>query len=144
MLFTLPSNPRSQPAPTGLDGMPEFSTSLGCLDASHFLHPDTPDGAFYTLPVSSVSGGADIVVRGSAPGTLTLVPSTSVQKEHVMVRANREGKGSSWPRVRNPSVPDKGSPSISFFLSMCEPHRNPRNTSGQATSKQLLSLSLLS
>lgn len=125
--------------------MLEFSTSLGCLDASHFLHPDTPDDAFYTLPVSTVSGRADIVIlRVAAPGTLTLVPSTSVQKEHVMVRANREGKGSSWPRVRNPSVPDKGSPSISFFLSMCEPHRNPRNTSGQATSKQLLSLSLLS
>ena len=108
--------------------MPAFSTSLGCLDASHFYHADTPEGAFYTLPVPSVSGGVDIKIQGSAPGTLTLSPSTSVNEEHVMVRVNvrssdaayfnvvsidsvihKDGQGTSRLALGTPGVVDKGS-----------------------------------
>lgn len=78
----------SQPAPTGLDDMPKFNSSLDCLDAPHFYHQDTPEGTFYTLPVSSVSGGTEIAIHGAAPGTLTLQSSTSFGEEHIMARVS--------------------------------------------------------
>lgn len=66
--------------------MSEFSTLLGCNAATHFYHSNSPDGAFYNLSTTSVSGGADIILEGNAPCTLTILPSADVGEEHAIVQ----------------------------------------------------------
>ncbi|KAH8119636.1 hypothetical protein DFH11DRAFT_1566159 [Phellopilus nigrolimitatus] len=74
------------PSPTGIEGMPEFSNSLGCLDATHFFQ-DSTEGTFYTVAVGE-DADHSIVVEGGAVGTLVLAPSTAVDEEVVKIRAS--------------------------------------------------------
>ena len=61
-----------QPKPTGLEGMPEFSTSLGCMDAPHVYQGGKVE---FTVPVGQNQGRGDhsMDFRGGAVGTITLV-----------------------------------------------------------------------
>ncbi|EJD03423.1 uncharacterized protein FOMMEDRAFT_168371 [Fomitiporia mediterranea MF3/22] len=74
------------PSPTGLESMPEFGTSLGCLDASHF-YQDNKDGKFYSIAVGS-EVEHDVVVAGGAVGTIVLKPSTSLADQRIKVQVN--------------------------------------------------------
>jgi len=71
------------PAPTGLEGMPEYSKSLGCLNAPHFY--DDTELIYYTLPI-----GIDqrVEIQGGAVGTIVLAPSKSADDNTVKVQAS--------------------------------------------------------
>ena len=66
ILLTLYSS--LQPAPTGLEGMPKFSTSLGCSDAPYTY---SADHTTWTIPVGDGDDHA-VNLDGQAFGTLTI------------------------------------------------------------------------
>ncbi|KAI0818483.1 hypothetical protein BC628DRAFT_1333796 [Trametes gibbosa] len=55
---------------TGLEGMPEFSTSLGCADAQHLYNGTKLD---IDIPVGLNKDDHSLDVRGDAVGTIVLV-----------------------------------------------------------------------
>ena len=61
-----------QPKPTGLEGMPEFGTSLGCADAPYIYDGSQFD---FSVAVGQNQGRGDhsMDFRGGAMGTVTLV-----------------------------------------------------------------------
>jgi len=77
-------------APTGLEGMPTFSSSLGCLDAP-YIYNQTEVTA--TIPVSSRHLDHAFDVRGWGVGTVTIldgdVDSEDVKYE-LTIRTNNE------------------------------------------------------
>ncbi|KAH7923410.1 hypothetical protein BV22DRAFT_1130677 [Leucogyrophana mollusca] len=56
------------PSPTGLEDMPEYSTSLGCLSAPHFYMGAKTN---FTVPVGTKSDHS-LNIQGSAVGTLAV------------------------------------------------------------------------
>lgn len=90
------------PAPSGLENMPEFSTSLGCLDASHFFTDSKAQATLdhnailYTTAVDS-DGSFELRINGGAVGTITLSPSQNTEYDnttialHTTIRSNEEG-----------------------------------------------------
>lgn len=59
------------PSPTGLEGMPVFSTSLGC-EGNNFFYKDSPNGVPYTVPVSEEFHDHSLKLTGSGVGTITV------------------------------------------------------------------------
>ncbi|OSD03954.1 hypothetical protein PYCCODRAFT_1433856 [Trametes coccinea BRFM310] len=57
------------PKPTGLEGMPEFSTSLGCASAPHLYNGTKMD---IHVPVGLNHDDHSVDMRGAAVGTITL------------------------------------------------------------------------
>ncbi|KAI5121974.1 hypothetical protein M0805_002044 [Coniferiporia weirii] len=106
------------PSPTGLEGMPEYSTSLGCLDAPHF-YEDNHEGIFYTIPVGE-HRDHDLLIGGGAVGTLVLAPSTSVDNDiriRATVRSN-DASAIAGVVVQTPasgSAPPAGARGTSYF-----------------------------
>ncbi|KAI0089297.1 hypothetical protein BDY19DRAFT_993509 [Irpex rosettiformis] len=56
-----------KPASTGLENMPEFSTSLTCKDASYTFNPDTKT---YSVPFNLSNASHHVYLNGDAFGTL--------------------------------------------------------------------------
>ncbi|PAV20287.1 hypothetical protein PNOK_0291400 [Pyrrhoderma noxium] len=90
------------PAPSGLENIPKFSTSLGCLDASHlFTDPEAQgtlnhNSLLYTMDVDS-DAGFQLRLFGGAVGTLVLAPSLASDTDnttvalHTSIRTNEKG-----------------------------------------------------
>lgn len=66
--------------------MPEYSKSLGCLDAKHYLDNNAA-GAYYTIDVGS-KVDHEIVLTGGAVGTLVVAPSTTIDESVVKIQAS--------------------------------------------------------
>ena len=60
--------------------MPEFSKSLGCLDAKNYYTGN--QDIYYSIPVGD-KVDHDILINGGAVGTLTIAPSTSSKETYV-------------------------------------------------------------
>ncbi|KAI0633887.1 hypothetical protein C8Q77DRAFT_1158016 [Trametes polyzona] len=67
-----------KPKPTGLEGMPEFSKSLGCADVPYLYNGTKME---IDLPVGSHKGDHSIDVRGGAYGTIVLAQGSADLKE---------------------------------------------------------------
>lgn len=78
------------PSPTGLEGMPAFSNSLGCADAKHIYNPEQP---VYSIPIGTEADHT-VDIRGSAYGTLLLTEgapdATDIQLE-MTLRTDNNG-----------------------------------------------------
>ncbi|KAH8078052.1 hypothetical protein BXZ70DRAFT_1012795 [Cristinia sonorae] len=59
-----------QPAPTGLENMPAYSTSLGCLDVNHFYQDQ--QNITYSVAVNPSRKEHRFSIQGNGVGTLTL------------------------------------------------------------------------
>jgi len=57
------------PAPTGLENMPAYSTSLGC-ENNDFFYNDEPKGFSYSVPVSEEYHDHTLKLRGGGVGTV--------------------------------------------------------------------------
>ncbi|KAH9851459.1 hypothetical protein C2E23DRAFT_869383 [Lenzites betulinus] len=68
----------AKPKLTGLEGMPEFSTSLGCSDVQHLYNGTKLD---IHIPVGLNKDDHSIDVRGGAVGTIVLVQGSADLKE---------------------------------------------------------------
>ncbi|KAL5528044.1 hypothetical protein ACEPAF_7180 [Sanghuangporus sanghuang] len=107
------------PSPRGLENMPEFSTSLGCLAATHF-YQDNKEGTYYTIAVGS-DVDHDLVIDGGAVGTITLAPSINVDHHSIKVLASVRTSDSrllSSIEVHTPEYspfPSSQEPSTSYF-----------------------------
>lgn len=67
--------PRYQPAKTGLETMPKFSTSLGCANAPYILNGEMTT---YNVPFNKLTNDHSILVRGPlAVGTILIVEGAS-------------------------------------------------------------------
>ncbi|KAL6307841.1 hypothetical protein BKA93DRAFT_21842 [Sparassis latifolia] len=79
------------PKPTGLEGMPEFSTSLGCSNAPYIYNAtDTT----FLVPVGLNNADHEIEILGKAVGTLTFVQGDSDAtdvKYDITLRADQDG-----------------------------------------------------
>ncbi|OBZ67196.1 hypothetical protein A0H81_12872 [Grifola frondosa] len=62
------------PKPTGLEGMPEYSTSLGCSDVPHLYNGSEVS---WVVPVSVNKQDHSINLRGGAVGTLMIAQGAS-------------------------------------------------------------------
>ncbi|KZV96291.1 hypothetical protein EXIGLDRAFT_671270 [Exidia glandulosa HHB12029] len=83
------------PDPTGLEDMPEYSTSLGCLDGKYIFGPSSEnnaDGVSYTLPIDSKTAALHLDFTGAAAGTilLTQTDSTDTAELTLKLRTNEE------------------------------------------------------
>ncbi|EMD37637.1 hypothetical protein CERSUDRAFT_114287 [Gelatoporia subvermispora B] len=78
------------PSPTGLEGMPEFNTSLGCQNAPFVYNSGMTT---FTVPVSPTTLDHAMDFRGKAVGTITIaqgaVDATEVKYE-MMLRTDDE------------------------------------------------------
>ncbi|EKM54152.1 uncharacterized protein PHACADRAFT_122940 [Phanerochaete carnosa HHB-10118-sp] len=61
------------PSPTGLEGMPAYSTSLGCADARHIYNPEQ---TIYSIPIGAEAEHT-VDIQGGAFGTLLLAEGTA-------------------------------------------------------------------
>lgn len=66
--------------------MPEYSKSLGCLDAKHF-YQDSDKGTFYTITPSENGVDHELYVDGGAVGTIIIAPSSTAQDTTIKVLA---------------------------------------------------------
>lgn len=66
--------------------MPEYSKSLGCLDAKH-LYQDSDKGTFYTITPSENGVDHELYVDGGAVGTIIIAPSSTAQDTTIKVLA---------------------------------------------------------
>ena len=66
--------------------MPEYSKSLGCLDAKHFFQ-DNSQGTFYTIAPSNSGVDHEMYIDGGAVGTLTIAPSSTAADTTIKVLA---------------------------------------------------------
>ncbi|KAF8895724.1 hypothetical protein CPB84DRAFT_1782296 [Gymnopilus junonius] len=78
------------PAPTGLEGLPAFGSSLGCLDAPYIYNKSE---VTMSLPLGTLKKDHAFDVRGSGVGTITVLDgdadSTEVKYEFT-IRSNDE------------------------------------------------------
>ena len=99
--------------------MPEFSTSLGCLDAAHF-YQDSKEGVYYTIAIGS-DVDHDLVIDGGAVGTIVLAPSIDADDHSVKVRTTVRTSDSrllNSVEVHTPEsspLPPSQAPSASYF-----------------------------
>ncbi|KAJ7774135.1 hypothetical protein DFH07DRAFT_800493 [Mycena maculata] len=78
------------PKPTGLEDMPEYGVSLGCVSAP-FIYNGGP--VAFEFPVGTDGAGHSFDTRGGAVGTVTLlegVPTDTTVKYEVTVRTDSE------------------------------------------------------
>ncbi|KAI0365435.1 hypothetical protein BV20DRAFT_1101162 [Pilatotrama ljubarskyi] len=68
----------AKPKPTGLEGMPEFSKSLGCSDAPHFYNGTKME---ITIPVGLHKDDHSLDMRGGAVGTIILAQGEADLKD---------------------------------------------------------------
>ena len=68
----------AQPAPTGLETMPVFSTSLGCLNAPHIYNSST---TAFSAVMGPQKFDHSFDIRGSARGTFIVTQGTSESEE---------------------------------------------------------------
>ncbi|KAL5506912.1 hypothetical protein ACEPAH_6368 [Sanghuangporus vaninii] len=107
------------PSPTGLENMPEFSTSLGCFDATHF-YQDNKEGTYYTIAVGS-GVDHDLVIDGGAVGTIVFAPSINIDDHSIKVLASVRTSDSrllNSVEVHTPEsspLPPSQEPSTSYF-----------------------------
>jgi len=73
-----------RPTPTGLEHMPEFSKSLGCLANAPYFWQGQQE-ILYTIPVGS-EGEHSLDISGGAGGTLVLAPSDTEDETLVTVK----------------------------------------------------------
>ncbi|KAI0656535.1 hypothetical protein C8Q70DRAFT_1056459 [Cubamyces menziesii] len=66
------------PKPTGLEGMPEFSTSLGCATAPHLYNGTAMD---IHIPVGQHKDDHSVDIRGAAVGTIVLAQGDADLKD---------------------------------------------------------------
>lgn len=66
------------PAPTGLEGMPQFSSSLSCQTGKYLYNGS--DSSIVTVPISEDSQHA-LTIRGSGVGTLTIAEASPLLKD---------------------------------------------------------------
>lgn len=102
--------------------MPEFSTSLGCLDAQYYFEQNKGE-KLLNIPYANVSyGELALKIGGGAPGTITLAPgpapgtvgtiNNAIQAQ-VVVRSSQKSyldgialrAGQSSLQLRTPSIP---------------------------------------
>ncbi|OSX66596.1 hypothetical protein POSPLADRAFT_1038669 [Postia placenta MAD-698-R-SB12] len=87
------------PSPTGLEGMPKYSTSLGCENAPYLYQdskmsysvPVGTNGADHTLDITGAAVGTVVVAQGDADSTeikydITLRTDDASLLEHVTLR----------------------------------------------------------
>ncbi|PPQ95340.1 hypothetical protein CVT26_008185 [Gymnopilus dilepis] len=58
------------PSPTGLEGLPEFSSSLGCLDAPYIYNKSE---VTVSVPLGTLNKDHAFDIRGSGVGTITVL-----------------------------------------------------------------------
>ncbi|KAJ7287640.1 hypothetical protein C8J57DRAFT_1215780 [Mycena rebaudengoi] len=76
------------PRPTGLENMPEFSSSLGCVNAP-YIYGATPTS--FNVPIGAENSDHGIDIRGGAVGTIIVLegaPGATTMKYEVVVRAD--------------------------------------------------------
>jgi hypothetical protein len=77
-------------APTGLEGMPQFSTSLGCLNAPYIYNSSE---VHISIPLATRSGSSSFDVRGGSVGTITIADADAGATEikyEITIRATQE------------------------------------------------------
>ncbi|KAI0035891.1 hypothetical protein K488DRAFT_68090 [Vararia minispora EC-137] len=101
--------------PSALDGMPIFSTSLGCLDAPHFYQNQT-NGVTFSIPMATPMNHVELDLRGGAVGTLLITTSETPDLQlQLTVRAD-EHDLAQHIEVQVPVPDDKGHVSASHAL----------------------------
>ncbi|KAJ7647425.1 hypothetical protein FB45DRAFT_987185 [Roridomyces roridus] len=65
------------PRRTGLENMPEYSTSLGCLSSPYVY---SGEAASFSIPVTNAEHGIDML-RGGAVGTFTLLQGAATETQ---------------------------------------------------------------
>ncbi|KAH9944708.1 hypothetical protein B0H21DRAFT_746131 [Amylocystis lapponica] len=79
-----------KPSPTGLEGMPEFSTSLGCANAQ-YLYNSTQTTVL--VPISAEQLEHELSIAGGAVGTVTIVqgdPGLTEVKYELTIRTDEQ------------------------------------------------------
>ena len=79
--------------------MPEYSKSLGCLDAKHFFQ-DNSQGTFYTIAPSNSGVDHEMYIDGGAVGTLTIAPSSTAADTTIKVLARVSSSNASLHHVQ--------------------------------------------
>ncbi|EPQ57512.1 hypothetical protein GLOTRDRAFT_99434 [Gloeophyllum trabeum ATCC 11539] len=74
------------PAPTGLENMPVYSTSLGCMAPAANLLYNSTSKLTYILPVDSDDQEHTLDIRGGAVGTLVLAPYPAEAREQSAIK----------------------------------------------------------
>ncbi|TDL25982.1 hypothetical protein BD410DRAFT_783986 [Rickenella mellea] len=72
------------PNPTGLEDMPAYSKSLGCLDAPHWYQDK--EYTDYDITLASGNEAHDVEIHGGAVGTLLIAPMASSGANTVKIR----------------------------------------------------------
>ncbi|CAL1707388.1 unnamed protein product [Somion occarium] len=92
------------PSPTGLEGMPEYSTSLGCEKGKYFF--EDQQQVSYNVGINVGKADHSIDVRGGAVGTLVIAQgeagSTNVKYE-MTLRSDKQDLASKFS-VTHPSM----------------------------------------
>jgi len=79
------------PAMTGLEDMPEYSTSLGCENVPFYFGSNDEDTQIYNIPLSTGDSSFMLDIKGGAVGTLVIAQSDFVDVVvDMMVRTNDE------------------------------------------------------
>ncbi|KAF7317873.1 hypothetical protein MKEN_00875200 [Mycena kentingensis (nom. inval.)] len=76
------------PAPTGLEHMPVFSDSLGCLNAEYIFNGQPTS---FNVPIGSVFADHGFDIRGGAVGTIVVLegaPTATMMKYEISLRTN--------------------------------------------------------